>query len=156
MLTKYLLAWAVAVLLVVGGGIAPAAAACYNFVGDYYREYGENLPTSSSAVDVWKLVCPSGTSRAVANIVDLSEDGNRFTLLVVKGSAGITTLRHVPDGEGSSSSDASLSGGSGTYYLQVHKNITTSVPVEYGGWACCLNSASELLPISTLTLIQDR
>lgn len=159
MITKHLMVGMV-VLLLVGWGIAPAAAGTCLRSGSYYEEGVEDLGGISAAVDVWKLACPSGTSRATANIIDLSSqntgttrDGILFTLLTVKGTTGSTTLRHANDA--SSSSDATVNGGSGTYYLQIHKNITTSTPVDYVVHACCLNTSGASLP-SSFTLIQDR
>ena len=95
MITKYFGVGAV-VLLLVGWGIAPAAASY--LIGDWYEEKFDAL---GKGVDVWKLVCPSGTSTAAASIYDLSNDedtrdGIVFTLLVVKSTSGTTMARHAP------------------------------------------------------------
>jgi hypothetical protein len=155
MMTKPLWACAVALLVVIGG-VAPAVLA-EEPIQARHDFVEENLPTSSSLVDVWKLVCPTGTAKASADVQNLStQSGVLFTVLVVKYNTGKTMLRHDAKG-GSYSSPAILSGGSGTYYIQIHKNITTSAPALYDSVQLCLDSANppNVLPHISHALIQD-
>jgi hypothetical protein len=162
MIMKPFLACAI-VLLLLGWGVTSAGASiCY--FGDHYWDTLTDLGTASAGVDVWELVCPSGTSAAYASIVDyssvdpttdeLKKDGILFSLLVTKSNTGSTVLRHAPDAN--MSSDANNGGGSGTYYLQVHKNKTTSAPVDYALIACCIASSGASRPISSIKLKYNR
>jgi hypothetical protein len=156
MTLKHLCACAVAVL-VFGGGIAPqlgaeepigarAAAEDVNIVF-------EDLGTTQTGVDVWKMACPSGTAKVSADVGDQGVvDGRRLTVTLVRASTGKTSLKTA--GDGAISAPATLSGGSGTYYVVISKTIGYSTKVGYDSAQRCLNSAGADLPFSPV-LAQD-
>jgi hypothetical protein len=150
MTAKQLCACVVA-LLVFGSGIVPGVLA-----HDVY----EDLGTYATGVDVYKLVCPSGTAKVSAYIYDYSgyEDPDYhviFTVLLVSASTGKTALRNTPGG-GYSSNDAVVTGGPGTYYVLIHKNKVTSTALPYYSGQWCYNSAGTLLANSSHTKVQDQ
>jgi hypothetical protein len=153
MLTKHLWASAVALLVVIGG-IAPAALA-EETIHARHDVPAEDLGTSSTAVDVWKLVCPSGTANAQADVFDFGPaDGALFTVILVKSGLGRAILRHAPDG--GTPPFATLAQGSGTYYVQIHKNKATSAKVNYVTELACTDSANFVLPPPRPTVGQDQ
>jgi hypothetical protein len=153
MITKHLWAGAVALLFVIGG-IAPAALA-EETIHARHDVPAEDLGTSSTAVDVWKLVCPSGTANAQADVFDFGPaDGALFTVILVKSGLGRAILRHAPDG--GISPLATLAQGSGTYFVQIHKNKTTSAKVGYNSIQWCRDSAGNVLTHTSHTIGQDQ
>jgi hypothetical protein len=157
MLTKHLWVSAVALLLVIGG-IAPAALAEEETIRTRSVQSSaagrvEDLGTSSTAVDAYRLVCPSGTSFADADVSDHSRDGVLFTVILAGSTQARAVLRNAPDG--GISSRAKLTLGQGIYYVYIHKNKTSSAKVAYDTIMRCFKSdGSELNP--DLTLGQDQ
>jgi hypothetical protein len=156
MILKHLYACAVAVL-VFGGGIAPqvwaeepigarAAAAAQAFVE-------EDLGTTTTGTDVWKLACPSNTAKVEADVNDRGGvDGVSLTVLLLRASTGKTSLKRSPDG--GTSVFANLTGGPGTYYVIIHKTQSTSTSIPYDSIQRCLNSSGSDLPV-TPQKVQD-
>jgi len=154
MLTKHLWVSAVALLLVIGG-IAPAALAeeeetiHMRSVQSSGAQRFEDLGTSSTAVDAYRLVCPSGTSYAMADVFDHSKDGVLFTVILAGSTKVRASLRHAPDGGVASPVKQVL--GQGIYYVYIHKNKASSAKVTYDTIVACFKSdGSELLPDFTL------
>ena len=142
MLTKHLWVSAVALLFVIGG-IGPAALAQEEETIDTRSAQSsalraEDLGTSSTAVDVWRLDCPSGTSFATADVRDLktAKDGVLFTVILGGATKGRASLRQAPDG-GITSSPAKLALGPGTYWVYIHKNKASSAKVMYDSQMLC-------------------
>ena len=156
MLTKHLWVSAVALLFVIVG-IVPAALA-EETIDTRTILLEEDLGTSSTAVDVFRMVCPSGTAKVEAYVRDLSSgsaDGVLFTVILMKSGLGRAILRHAPDG-GQWSSAASLAQGSGIYFVQIHKNKTTSAKVGYNSIQWCRDSAGNVLTHTSHTIGQDQ
>jgi hypothetical protein len=148
MISKQLFAYAVA-LLVFGWGIVPSVLA--------HELVYEDLGTYATGVDVWKLVCPSGTAKVTADVGDWGGfvgDGIQLTVLLVNASTGKTNPRNAPDQ--SVSNDAVVTGGPGTYYVMIHKNKVTSTALPYYSGQWCLNSAGTILANSSHTKVQDQ
>jgi hypothetical protein len=155
MVTKHLWVSAVALLVVIAG-IAPVALA-EETIDTRTAFVEEFLGTSSTAVDVWRMVCPSGTARAEADVQDLSAggpDGVLFTVILLKSGLGRAILRHAPDG--GTSPLASLAQGSGVYFVHIHKNKATSAKVKYDSQQLCKDSAGKLLPNSAHNIGQNQ
>jgi hypothetical protein len=158
MLTKHLWVSAVALLLVIGG-ITPAALAeeeetiHTRSVQSSSAQRFEDLGTSSTAVDAWRLVCPSGTSYATADVNDHAADGVLFTVILAGSTKARASLRQAPDGHFSSPAKQTL--GQGIYYVYIHKNKASSAKVAYDTIVACFNSAGSQLP-PDFTLGQDQ
>ena len=157
---KQLCSCAVAVLMF-GCGIAlqawaeeprRARAGAEGFSAEAYIP-GEDLGTTSTGTDVWKLACPSGTAKVEADVGDLGGvDGRTLTVTLVRASTGKASLRRAPDG--GVSPLANLPGGSGTYFVLISKTTGHNTSVKYDSIQRCLNSAGSELPVSPV-LVQD-
>jgi hypothetical protein len=151
MAAKQLFACAVAVL-VFGWGIVPRVWAHEIVEG--------TLGTYATGVDVWKLVCPSGTTKVTADVGDpafAGDDGVILTVVLLNASTGKTNLRNTHNRYIIwVSDDAVVTGGPGTYYVLIHKNTVTSTSIEYDSQQLCLNSAGTRLPHSAHSLVQNQ
>jgi hypothetical protein len=145
MTLKHLCACAIAVL-VFGGGIAPQLGA--------HTTTFENLGTSYTGVDVWKLVCPSGTVKVLAHVTDQSGvDGRSLNIMLLNAITGKASFKWAADGD--TSGNAQVAGGSGTYYVMISKRTAYNTSIDYQSDQRCVDSTGKSLLHISHSLVQD-
>jgi hypothetical protein len=148
MVAKQLFACAVALLVFGWVNTSGVLAQETDWLGKY-----------ATGVDVWKLVCPSGTTKVEVNIYDYGDlsgegkDGVILTVLLLNASTGKTALRNAADAGGSAI--AVVTGGPGTYYAMIHKNMATTDNDYYSAVLACRSSTGLYLNASSLNLVQN-
>jgi hypothetical protein len=140
---------AVVVVLLVGFGLAPSG-----FAHDLVEG---TLGTGDRAVDVWQIVCPTGTVRLATDLCSLDDEAGPLTLSILKasgGSIGKVVLQHIP--EATCTPVTTSSAGPGTYFIMVQKQLGNTTSQSYDSYQECHNAAGQTLPHSTHKLVQDR